>query len=66
MQTSPLVSPAASPRLNPEQGAANPDLQEPEPLELDDPAKQPTRPPPAVIYSISTPRDHGTVIILEV
>ncbi|KAK4091894.1 hypothetical protein Purlil1_3733 [Purpureocillium lilacinum] len=46
LQTSPLVSPASSPPLHPTQ----PDLRDPEPLELDDGTLRQRRPPPAVIH----------------
>ncbi|OAQ83311.1 nuclear elongation and deformation protein 1 [Purpureocillium lilacinum] len=46
LQTSPLVSPASSPPLQPTQ----PDLRDPEPLELDDGTLRQRRPPPAVIH----------------
>ncbi|GAB1311019.1 lipin Ned1 [Madurella fahalii] len=53
LQTSPLVSPASSPPLNPQQ----PGLQEPESLDLNDPVVKArsssfTRPPPTALYSI--------------
>lgn len=49
MQTSPLVSPASSPPLGPEQ--STPGLQEPDLLELDDKADKLQRPPPTVIHA---------------
>ncbi len=53
LQTSPLVSPASSPPLHPTQ----PDLRDPEPLELDDGTLRQRRPPPAVIHQ---PGENGT------
>lgn len=54
LQTSPLVSPASSPPLNPQQAG----LQEPESLDLNDPVVKArsssfTRPPPTALHSIS-------------
>lgn len=49
LQTSPLVSPANSPPLEPEHSTSG--LQDPEPLELDDEPGRPRRPPPAVIQA---------------
>lgn len=46
LQTSPLVSPANSPPLDPAV-----ELQEPDPLELNDGPAKPHRPPPAVLQS---------------
>ncbi|KAH6692544.1 nuclear elongation and deformation protein [Plectosphaerella plurivora] len=60
MQTSPLVSPASSPPLDPETGSL-PGLQEPDLLDLDEAARRPRRPPPAVVYSTSASRDNGLV-----
>ncbi|KAK4239901.1 Lipin/Ned1/Smp2-domain-containing protein [Achaetomium macrosporum] len=56
LQTSPLVSPASSPPLNPQQ-AGQPALQEPESLVLDDTVGKARsssfhRPPPTVLHSI--------------
>lgn len=48
LQTSPLVSPASSPPLEPDQTGSG--LQEPELLELDEPSR-PVRPPPAVLHT---------------
>jgi phosphatidate phosphatase LPIN len=67
MQTSPLVSPASSPPLLAKR-PTTPGLQEPPPLQLDEDAGKPRststvslqRPPPAVIYSSSAPRDNGS------
>ena len=50
LQTSPLVSPANSPPLDPEHPTSGL-LQEPEPLELDGEPSRPVRPPPAVIHA---------------
>ena len=47
MQTSPLVSPASSPPLGPDQSSAV--LQEPEPLELDGESGRPRRPGPSIL-----------------
>lgn len=63
LQTSPLVSPASSPPLDPEPSNA-PGLQEPPLLALDGETGKPRsaslhRPPPAVIYSSSAPRENG-------
>lgn len=48
LQTSPLVSPASSPPLEPDQTGSG--LQEPELLELDEPSR-PRRPPPNVLHA---------------
>ncbi|KAF6844175.1 nuclear elongation and deformation protein 1 [Colletotrichum musicola] len=58
LQTSPLVSPASSPPLNPE-NPSSPGLGEPELLDLDSDSTKPRRPPPSVIHSATLPRDHG-------
>jgi phosphatidate phosphatase LPIN len=58
LQTSPLVSPASSPPLEPEQSTGQ-GLQEPEPLELDPELRQLQRPPPTVLLSSSIPPDNG-------
>ncbi|GKT74559.1 nuclear elongation and deformation protein 1 [Colletotrichum tofieldiae] len=50
LQTSPLVSPASSPPLNPE-NPSSPGLGEPELLDLDSESAKPRRPPPSVIHS---------------
>lgn len=55
LQTSPLVSPASSPPLSPQQSAS--DLKEPDHLELDSEANKPSRPPPSVLHSSNV--DHG-------
>ncbi|KAI9171734.1 Nuclear elongation and deformation protein [Paramyrothecium foliicola] len=47
LQTSPLVSPANSPPLSPNQSATH--LQEPDLLDLDSESRKPRRPPPAVL-----------------
>jgi phosphatidate phosphatase LPIN len=65
LQTSPLVSPASSPPL-PASRPSSSGLQEPPLLELDisngnDKPAQLQRPPPAIIYSTSAPKD-GTVL----
>ncbi|KAF7562961.1 hypothetical protein G7046_g1141 [Stylonectria norvegica] len=52
LQTSPLVSPASSPPLEPERG-----LQEPELLDLDGEVSRPRRPPPSVIHA--QPKEFG-------
>jgi len=57
LQTSPLASPASSPPLNAQPPYAN-GLQEPESLDLDDPAGKPraasfNRPPPTALYSVA-------------
>jgi len=62
-QTSPISSPASSPPLPPESPNAA-DLQEPDHLDLDgDTSKRRSgillRPPPAIIYSNSMPRENG-------
>jgi phosphatidate phosphatase LPIN len=62
LQTSPLVSPASSPPLNPEQSSVG-GLQEPDPLSLDNDTLKPRRPPPAVIYSTSAPRDNSVFFL---
>ncbi|KAI6783266.1 Nuclear elongation and deformation protein-like protein [Emericellopsis cladophorae] len=50
MQTSPLVSPASSPPLDPQ--SATPDLKEPDHFELNAaPNGRPSRPPPAVLHT---------------
>jgi phosphatidate phosphatase LPIN len=59
MQTSPLVSPASSPPLDPETGSL-PGLQEPDLLDLDEAARRPRRPPPAVVYSTSASASRDT------
>lgn len=56
LQTSPLVSPVSSPKLDAEQ-AGQPGLQEPESLDLNDPVVKArsssfNRPPPHVLHSI--------------
>lgn len=58
LQTSPLVSPASSPPLNPENPSSS-ELGEPDLLDLDSEDKRPRRPPPSVIHSATLPRDHG-------
>ncbi|KAK0384029.1 hypothetical protein NLU13_8118 [Sarocladium strictum] len=56
LQTSPLVSPAQSPSLEPEEGGQEGQaLQEPDMLELDRELSRPHRPPPAVLHGILTP-----------
>ncbi|TEA18902.1 Nuclear elongation and deformation protein 1 [Colletotrichum sidae] len=60
LQTSPLVSPASSPPLNPE-NPSSPGLGEPELLDLDAESSRPRRPPPSVIHSATLPRDHGLI-----
>lgn len=55
MQTSPLVSPASSPPLNPSH--PHQELPEPELLELDAASGKPRRPPPSVIRI--QPNEHG-------
>ncbi|WDK11254.1 hypothetical protein CGRA01v4_02533 [Colletotrichum graminicola] len=57
LQTSPLVSPASSPPLNPE-NPSSPSLGEPELLDLDSESAKPRRPPPSVIHS-ATFGTHG-------
>jgi len=62
-QTSPISSPASSPPLQPESPGA-PGLQEPDHLDLDGDANKrrsgiALRPPPAIIYSASMPRENG-------
>ena len=61
LQTSPLVSPASSPPLEPDQTGSG--LQEPELLELDEPSR-PRRPPPAVIHVKA--HDHGTLTLKHI
>ena len=66
LQTSPLVSPASSPPLEPEPSSAL-GLQEPPLLALDGETGKPrsaslVRPPPAVIYSSSAPRENGRLL----
>ena len=63
LQTSPLASPASSPSLSPETSSL-PGLQEPELLELDAFASRARRPPPAVIYSTSAPRDESQLNLI--
>jgi phosphatidate phosphatase LPIN len=58
LQTSPLASPSSSPTLNPAEFPV-PNLQEPDLLELDNSLNKPRRPPPAVIYSTSSPPQNG-------
>ncbi|TPX17244.1 uncharacterized protein E0L32_003362 [Thyridium curvatum] len=63
LQTSPISSPASSPPLQ-AQPSNDAGLQEPEPLELDESQTKPrsaslVRPPPAVIYSTSAPKENG-------
>lgn len=58
LQTSPLVSPASSPPLDP-QDRPIPGLQEPDLLDLEDAVRRPQRPPPAVVYSTSNPSANG-------
>ncbi|EQL03940.1 SMP2 protein [Ophiocordyceps sinensis CO18] len=58
LQTSPLVSPANSPPLDPAV-----ELQEPDPLELNDGPAKPHRPPPAVLQS--RPDENGIVTPLS-
>lgn len=58
LQTSPLVSPASSPPLNPE-NPSSPGLGEPDLLDLDSDSGKPRRPPPSVIHSATLPPDHG-------
>jgi phosphatidate phosphatase LPIN len=53
LQTSPLVSPASSPPLDP----STPDLKEPDTLELDSQASTPQRPPNAILQT--QPDDNG-------
>ncbi|KAL9948579.1 hypothetical protein D7B24_000937 [Verticillium nonalfalfae] len=57
MQTSPLVSPASSPPMDP-QHSPEAGLQEPDLLDLDELNRKPRRPPPAVVYSS---RDHTLI-----
>ncbi|KAH8179319.1 LNS2 (Lipin/Ned1/Smp2) domain-containing protein [Sarocladium implicatum] len=60
MQTSPLVSPAQSPTLDPEaQGQEGEPLQEPDMLELDRELSRPHRPPPAVLHGKHDLNEHG-------
>ncbi|KAJ3949426.1 lipin Ned1 [Colletotrichum fioriniae] len=59
LQTSPLVSPASSPPLNPE-NPSSPGLGEPELLDLDSEASKPRRPPPSVLHAATFgPGPHG-------
>ncbi len=63
LQTSPISSPAASPAFRPQAPNAS-DLQDLDPLELDDEPDKPrpaslVRPPPAIIYSSASPREKG-------
>lgn len=63
LQTSPLSSPASSPTFLPQASNVS-DLQEPDPLELDDETGKLRsgdlmRPHPAAYYSSSLPRDDG-------
>jgi phosphatidate phosphatase LPIN len=62
LQTSPLASPVSSPRLH-ASGSSVSSLQEPDPLELDPETNKPRRPPPAVIYSTSAPRENGKPLL---
>ncbi|CAG9955099.1 unnamed protein product [Clonostachys rosea f. rosea IK726] len=55
LQTSPLVSPASSPPLDP----STPDLKEPDTLELDSQASTPQRPPNAILQT--QPDDNGMI-----
>ncbi|OLN82924.1 Nuclear elongation and deformation protein 1 [Colletotrichum chlorophyti] len=65
LQTSPLVSPASSPPLNPE-NPSSPGLGEPDLLDLDSDTKKPRRPPPSVIHSATSgPRDYGLITPLS-
>lgn len=60
MQTSPIVSPAQSPTLDPEaEGQQGEPLQEPDMLELDRELSKPHRPPPAVLQGKHDPNEHG-------
>ncbi|PHH88811.1 hypothetical protein CDD83_7034 [Cordyceps sp. RAO-2017] len=58
LQTSPLVSPANSPPLDPSS-----DFPEPDPLELNDEPPKSRRPPPAVLQT--QPDDHGIMTPLS-
>ncbi|KAI8262638.1 Nuclear elongation and deformation protein 1 [Colletotrichum sp. SAR 10_98] len=64
LQTSPLVSPASSPPLNPENPSSS-ELGEPDLLDLDSEERRPKRPPPSVIHSATLPRDHGILTPLS-
>lgn len=60
LQTSPLVSPAQSPSLEPDEGGQEGQaLQEPDMLELDRELSRPHRPPPAVLHGHKQSRENG-------
>ena len=63
LQTSPLISPANSPLFDPDHD--EPDLQEPEPLELDATSEKIRRPPPTVIRTHSDQQGTLQHIILQ-
>lgn len=64
LQTSPLVSPASSPPLDPRR-SASPGLQEPDLLELDDSSARSHHARPSLAYSTSAPREDGSLFPLS-